>query len=613
MKKPRVHLEIQRPHSPKPVGLWRTTFRDPASKKIRHKTMGIINGLSLAELRRIQAKARLNGGPALVGTTPPGSSSTKVPAAAAAAATAASADSCIFSPDDLKLRRSRELGASKALFDLAKDIGLDKLLYSRNEPWVRSALAMIIGRIVYQGSKLSLSHCGSFSALWEVCGVDGPIDVNTHCYEAMDRLLERQHAIQKQLASKHLKDGCLVLYDITSSYLEGEYADSEIVEYGYNRDKKRGHEQIVIGLITNADGCPVAIEVFPGNTQDASTVEGKIKEIRTAYGLKDIVFVGDRGMVTLSNEEKLRALPEADGLKIISALTHREIVEMLERTGNSPELFDDKNIIEVTEPDDQDRRYCLCRNPYNAERFTKKRQELLSLTGKELERVAKTALRSQSTKAPASAELIGARVNKVLEQTKMGKYVDWKVASPGVLEWHLDAEQIKSDQALDGCYVVKTTLSKDAMDKDQVVASYKGLSKVEQAFRNMKTVSLELRPIRHRKDERIEAHVFVCMLAYYLQWHMVQRLEPLLAEQREAIEAKKMAKEERKWTLAHVVEVLKSIRMQELIYEGVPFTKQTEPTAEQARLLGLLQTRTPKEGRATPESREIPPAANKRT
>ena len=220
---------------------------------------------------------------------------------------------------------------------------------------------------------------------------------------------------------------------------------------------------------------------------------------------------------------------------------------------------------------------------------------MLDLTKQELERVTKTALRSQSTKAPVSSELIGARVSKVLEKTKMGKYVEWKVASPGVLEWNFDEEKIKADQALDGCYVVKTTVSKEAMSKDQVVASYKGLSKVEQAFRNMKTVSLELRPIRHRKDERIEAHVFVCMLAYYLQWHMVQRLEPLLSEQREAIKGKQMRKEDRKWTLAHVVEVLKSLRAEELTYEGVPFTKTTEPTAEQARLLGLLQKKSTKE------------------
>ena len=606
MTKPRIHLEIQRPNSAKPLGLWRTTFRDPVTKKICHKTMGSITGLSLPELRRIQARARLDGGPAVLPAAALGGPSvigadadSTLASGQHSADSADSAGSCIFSPDQLKITHSRELGASQALFDLAKDIGLDKILYSRNEPWVRCALAMIIGRIVYQGSKLSLAHCGEFSALWEVCGVEGPINVNTHCYEAMDRLLERQTAMQKQLVSKHMQDGCLVLYDITSSYLEGEYSSSDVVGFGYNRDGKRGHQQIVIGLITNAEGCPVLVEMFPGNTQDASTVEGKIKELRETYGLKEIIFVGDRGMVTQSNEEKLKALPEGEGIRIISALTHCEIVEMLERTGNTPELFDDKNIIEITEPDEQGRRYCLCRNPFNAERFTKKRKELLARTEKELHRVAATALKSQGTKAPASEGLIGARVNKVLEQTKMGKYVEWKVASPGMLEWKFDEEQIKADQALDGCYVIKTTVSKDAMTKEQVVKSYKGLSVVEQAWRNMKTVRLELRPIRHRTDERIEAHVFLCMLAYYLQWHMVQRLEPLLGEQREAIATKEIAREDRKWTLSHILEVLKAIRLEELSYEGIRYTKKTEPTENQARLLGQLRTKSSKEGLAS--------------
>lgn len=585
MAKQRAHLEIQRRHSTSPLGLWRTTFRDPVSKKICHKTVGRITGLSLDNLLTIQANARLNGFP--------GAAS---PAAAAPAAAAIATEpltsttkSCLFDQSKLKIHNSREYGASKALHDLAKHIGLDKMLYSRHELWVRCALAMIIGRIVCQGSKLSLAHCTDVSALWEICGVAGPIDVNEHCYEVMDRLLERQGAIQKQLAAKHLNEGCIVLYDITSSYLEGEYAESEITSFGYSRDGKRGHQQIVIGLITNAQGCPVAIEVFPGNTQDAATVEGKLKELRVTYGIKDIVFVGDRGMVTQSNEEKLKALPEGEGIKIISALTHREIVAMLERTGNTAELFDSNNIVEVTERDNEGRRYCLCRNPFNAARQTKQRDELLERSQQELRRIAATALKSQRSKAPASDALIGARVGKVLEKTKMAKYITWKVVSAGVLEWSLDKEQVKADQALDGCYVIKTTVSAAQMDKEHVVASYKGLSKVEQAFRNLKTVSLELRPIHHRKDERIEAHAFVCMLAYYLQWHMVQKLEPLLREQREAIANKTMRREDRKWTLAHVIEVLKALRTQEVEYAGTKFQTQTEPTAEQARVLKLLR------------------------
>ena len=352
-------------------------------------------------------------------------------------------------PQALRLTASLEYGASAALLRLAKDIGLDIALYSRpHEPWVRDCLAMIVGRLVYQGSKLSLSQSTAYSALWSLCGIEGPIDVNEHCYAPMDRLLERQHAIEKHLVAKHLANGTLVLYDITSSYFEGEYADSDLVMFGHDRDHKDGHEQVVIGLITNAEGCPVCVEVFPGNTQDASTVVEKVRELRTRHGIGDIVFVGDRGMITASNEVKL------------SALTHREIVQMLERSGNQPELFDQTKIVEITEPDDPSRRYCLCRNPQTANRETTTRRELLERTRQELQRIAATALKSQQTKKPASDELIGARVGTVLAKTRMGKYIIWKMQPGGILDWRLDEGKIASDQSLDGCYMIKTTVLK---------------------------------------------------------------------------------------------------------------------------------------------------------
>jgi len=202
-------------------------------------------------------------------------------------------------PGALRITNSLEYGASAALLRLAKDIGLDKALYSRpHEPWVQDCLAMIVGRIVYQGSKLALSQSTAYSALWSLCGSEGPVDVNEHCYASMDRLLERQHAIEKHLAAKHLTNGTLVLYDITSSYFEGEYEASEIVMFGHDRDHKDGHEQIVIGLITTAEGCPVCVEVFPGNTQDASTV---IEKVREELGeLQDEIDKGDR---TRTHEE----------------------------------------------------------------------------------------------------------------------------------------------------------------------------------------------------------------------------------------------------------------------------------------------------------------------
>ncbi len=180
---------------------------------------------------------------------------------------------------------------------------MDRALYSRNETWVQDWLAMIVGRVVYAGSKLALSNQWKNTALWEMCGVHGPVEVEEHCYLPMDRLLERQRAIQRTLAGKHLKNGHLVFYDITSTYPEGAYPESQIVLFGYNRDGKKGHEQVVLGLLCGAEGCPVGVEVFAGNIRDASTVAAKIQELRREYGLKEVTFVGDRGMVTQANAE----------------------------------------------------------------------------------------------------------------------------------------------------------------------------------------------------------------------------------------------------------------------------------------------------------------------
>ena len=549
-----IHLEIQR-HRASPVGILRSTFRDPLDGKIKHQQHGRITGVPLVTLLNVQAALR-------------GDVVRK------------------DSPEAFHILASREFGASAALLALAKDIGLDSALYSKpSEPWVKDSLAMIVGRILFAGSKLALAHQWKNSVLWELCGTPGAVDVDAHCYEPMDRLLERQPAIQKTLAKKHLTNGCLVLYDITSTYFEGEYAESDLVQFGYNRDGKRGHEQVVIGLLTSADGCPVAVEVFPGNKQDAATVEGKIKELREQYGVKELVLVGDRGMITASNERKLSALPESENIKIISALTHRQMVQLLEKTGHQPELFDDRNIIEITDPEAPMHRYCLCRNPHSAERETTTRNQLLERTERELRKLSER-------KKQATAERLGAQVGKLLARTKMGKYVTWNVEG-GRLKWHRNQSAIDAAQALDGCYVIKTTVSAEVMNKDEVVARYKSLSQVEQAFRNMKSVSLKMRPVHHKKDERIRAHVFICMLAYYLQWHFEQRLEPLFAEQAEQIKSGEKERKEREWTVQSVLESLKNIRHNEMSVSGAKFHQITALGAEQQRIVDLLRIKLP--------------------
>lgn len=552
-----LHLEIQS-HRKNHYGLIRSSFRRDG--KVHHTNHGRVSGLPLEKLKLLQAAFR----------------GEVVPSGA---------------PDAFKILHSREYGASHALLLLARELELHKVLYSRNEPWVGPALAMIIGRIIFAGSKLMLSHHGKNTALWELCGVEGKVDVDKHCYEVMDRLLERQPAIQRALAQKHLQNGHLVLYDITSSYLEGEYEASEIVAFGYNRDGKRGHEQVVIGLICNEQGCPVGVEVFPGNTQDASTVPDKIAQIQAEYGISELIFVGDRGMITQANDRKLAGV---EGLQTISALTHRQIVDLLQRKLITPELFDEKTIAEVMDPDEPGKRYCLCRNPETAKREHHTRQNLLELTRKQLEAIA--AGLNPKPKTPAdpakkakaktprpakgpTAEVIGARVGRVLQRYKMGKFVEWSVKD-GKLEWQFDQKKIEAEQRFDGCYVIVATVAPELMAKAQVVASYKKLSLVETAFRNLKTVQLEVRPVYHKTDQRIRSHVFLCMLAYHLQWQAQQRLKPLFE--------KDGSGKERQWTFASVIEHLSTITSNRVESAGVEFELIAEAGPDHKAILACL-------------------------
>ena len=462
-----LHLEIQS-HRKHHYGLIRSSFRRDG--KVQHTSHGRLSGLPLEKLKLIQAAFR---------------------------GQVVRSDS----PETFQILASREYGASQALLQLARELALPQVLYSRKEAWVGPALAMIIGRIVYAGSKLALAHQAPNTALWELCGVDGKIDVDQHCYAVMDRLLERQPAIQRALAKKHLQNGHLVLYDITSSYLEGEYETSEIVAFGYNRDGKRGHEQVVIGLLCNEQGCPVGVEVFPGNTQDASTVPAKIAQLQNDYGLSELIFVGDRGMITQANQRKLQGVA---GWQTISALPHRQLVELLQRVG------------------------------------------------------------------------------RVLQRYKMGKFVHW---SDGKLEWHFDQEKIQAEERFDGCYVVVADVPPDKMAKAQVVASYKKLSLVEDAFRNLKTVQLEVRPVYHKKDDRIRAHVFLCMLAYYLQWHAQARLQPLFDKDGQG--------KDRQWTFASVIQRLSALRSNRVQSAGVEFSLITQAEADQQAILECLSRKPP--------------------
>jgi len=538
-----LHLEIQC-RGKRFYGVIRSSFREAG--KVRHTNHGRLSGLSFDQLKLIQAAFRGD-------VVPSGDRQA------------------------LELLGSREYGASAALMALAAELGLGRAIYSRPEQWVKDCQAMIVGRLVCCGSKLKLSQQWINSALWELCGVKGPIDVDRHCYEPMDRLLTRQKAIQRHLAEKHLKTTTApaVLYDITSSYMEGEYKGSSLVAFGHNRDGKKGHEQIVIGLVCSAEGCPVAVEVFRGNTQDAATVGVKITELQKLYGLKELVFVGDRGMVTRTQSEQLR---QRKGISTISALTHAQIVELLDHQVIQMELFDQRDLAEVRDPQQPGRRYVLCRNPQTQAHERRKRAELMEATRQRLDKIVASSRR-------AKPERLGSQVGRVLEKYRMGKFVEWEIkVDPdglGRLHWQWNQQKIEAEERFDGCYIVVAEgEGAKSFNAAELVETYKNLLQVEQAFRNLKTVQLEVRPVYHQLDERIRCHVFICMLAYYLQWHMMRRLQPLLEKDGEG--------KQRRWTVKNILERLKGIRRERVRLNGIEFEQNTLPDEDQQRILDLL-------------------------
>lgn len=535
-KKRKVHLEIQQSRK-NPVGLLRTTYYD--NGKIMHDNYGRITGIGLDKLKLIQA--------ALQGK--------------------------VVLKSEFEVVGCKEYGATRGMMEIARQTGLDRMIYSRpSEQWARDALAMIVGRAVYAGSKLALTRVASDSTLWEQAGHnEEEIDVNTHCYAVMDRLLARQQVIQKALAKQHLTGNCIVLYDITSSYLEGDYEKSELVDFGYNRDKKKGKKQIVIGLICAKNGCPIAVEVFRGNTGDAKTVADKILTVKKEYGANDAVFVGDRGMLTQCNLDNI-ATNDDLSIRTITALTRGGIANLCSEPNVQISMFDKDRVVEVTLPDAPGIRYGLCSNPFRAERARKTRSALISKTQALLEKAA-------IPKRKTSDGVLGIRIGKILNKYKTGKYFNTEIKD-GKLLFSVNQTGIDEEALYDGLYVIRTDVTPEHMTIEEAVEQYKGLAQVEQAFRNLKSPQLEIRPIHHKTDERINCHVFLCMLSYYLLWHMKQRLQPLFTEGGVG--------RSKKHTVFSVMERLKSIRKEKISFQGVTSFFITQPDYEQLMILNLL-------------------------
>jgi hypothetical protein len=427
-----------------------------------------------------------------------------------------------------QIERSLPHGHIAAVLGMTRKLGLDRLLPGKPERLAKLALAMIVARVIEPAAKLAtarqLSEDTAAHSLGAVLGL-GDVDED-ELYTALDWLGQAQPNIEAALAHKHLKNGCLVLYDLTSSYLEGR--SCELARYGYSRDGQRDKPQIVFGLLCAADGCPVAVEVFEGNTADPTTLAAQIEKLRQRFQLNRVVLVGDRGMITAA---RIEADLRPAGLDWITALRAPDIRALAEDGGPLQlSLFDTRDMAEITAPDYPGERRVVCRNPALAIERARKREDLLLATERDLARIQ--AVVARETKPLRGRDKIGLRVGRVLGRRKMAKHIQLTIEETA-FSFVRDKASIAREAALDGFYVVRTSVPKVELDSTATVLAYKSLAHVERAFRTIKTTELEVRPIHHRLAGRVRAHVFLCMLAYYVMWHMRQALAPLLFDDHE--------------------------------------------------------------------------------
>ena len=422
-----------------------------------------------------------------------------------------------------QILRAKPHGHVAAVLGAVRKLGLERLL--DRKPSHRRALvvAMIAARILEPRSKLATARglAGETAnhTLGEELGVE---DASAEdLYDAMDWLIQRQPKIERGLAKRHLEDGSLVLCDLTSVYLEG--SKCPLARHGYSRDKKRGKLQIVLALLTNREGCPVAVEVFEGNTADPGALSSQVDKLRDRFSLDRVIVVGDRGLITNARiEEDL----EPSGLSWISALRAPAIRTLAEQGHLQLSLFDQRDMAEISVPELYPKeRLIVCRNPLLAAERRRKRLELLDRTDELLEAVEKATKREK--RPLRGSEAIAVRADRALRKYKVAKHYDIEIEDDR-FDWRRNQERIAEEAALDGLYVIRTNVPEDDLPADEAVRSYKSLSRVERAFRSLKSVDLKVRPVHHRLAGRVRAHVLLCVLAYYVEWHMRRRLAPIL-------------------------------------------------------------------------------------
>lgn len=477
-----MHIHIVPNRGSPPTVLLRESYREGA--KVRKRTLANLSSLSAAQIEAIRAVL-------------------------AGQAVQPSARS-------LEITSSRAHGHVQAVTLAMQSLGFASLLGAKLSRERELVLAMVAARIVAPHTKLATTRWWHTTTLASDFGVAEANEDDL--YAAMDWLLARQDAIQKKLAARHLSDGGLVLYDLSSSYFEG--TTCPLAKLGHNRDGRKGLLQVNYGLLTDARGCPVAISVHEGNVADSTTFLPEVQRLRESFGLEHLVMVGDRGMIGHSSIAELREMP---GIGWITALKNASIRTLVEQGQLQLGLFDERNLVELTSPEYPGERLVACRNPQLAKLRAIKREELLAATEKNLQQI-KERVDAGRLKG---ADAIGLRVGKVINQYKVAKHFELSIEDKS-FTYARKREAIAAEAALDGIYIIRTSVAAQRLEAADCVRSYKALANVERAFRSLKTVDLKVRPIHHRTADRVRAHILLCMLAYYVEWHMREAWAPLL-------------------------------------------------------------------------------------
>ena len=416
-------------------------------------------------------------------------------------------------------------GHVEAVLTAMRRLGVAALLSSRPCRERDLVIGMVASRILDPQSKLATTRWWHTTTLPGELGVADATEEDL--YSAMDWLLERQPRIEKALATRHLEQGGMVLYDLSSSYFEGSACP--LAALGYSRDGRKGKLQVNYGLVTDKRGCPVAVSVHPGNTNDAKTLLPQVQTLRETFGIKDLVLVGDRVMIGQKQIDEIKKIENAEW---ITALKTGAMRQLLEAGHLQMGLFDERNLFEMTVPECPGERLVACRNPPLAHLRAAKRKSLLDATARALDQVRAMVARGRSRGLRTKDE-IGVRVGKVIDKYKVAKHFRL-VIDEGRFEFSVDEEKVAAEAVLDGVYVVRTSLQEARMSAEHTVRSYKLLSGVERAFRSIKTIDLKVRPIYHHLEDRVRAHIFLCMLAYYVEWHILEAWRELLFSDEDA-------------------------------------------------------------------------------